>query len=37
MFYIFKQKLESPLAPIFIISSNRGICTIKGAEIRILH
>lgn len=36
-FTYLNKALESPLAPIVIIATNRGICNIKGTDIKSAH
>ena len=33
-FTYLNKALESPLAPIVIFANNRGICTIRGTDIK---
>ena len=35
-FTYLNKALESPLAPIVIFATNRGICTIRGTDIKLL-
>jgi RuvB-like protein 1 (pontin 52) len=36
-FTYLNKALESPLAPIVILATNRGICNIKGTDIKSAH
>ena len=36
-FTYLNKALESPLAPVVIFATNRGICTIKGTDIKAPH
>ena len=36
-FTFLNKALESPLAPIVILATNRGICTIKGTDMKSPH
>jgi len=36
-FTFLNKALESPLAPIVIFATNRGVCNIKGTEMRSPH
>ena len=35
-FTYLNKAFESPLAPIVIFATNRGICTIRGTDIKLL-
>lgn len=36
-FNFLNKALESPMAPILIVATNRGICKIRGTNIRSPH
>ena len=36
-FTYLNRALESSLAPIVIFATNRGICTIRGTDIKVKH
>ena len=36
-FTYLNKALESPLAPVVIFATNRGVCTIKGSDIKSPH